>query len=167
MAKYILSVLFFLFATTLKAQYLNWFVSAQSGGTGYGATTNMHGAVLAGFKTETGQQFSVGPVFKGYMADQKFRNILGARLYSQVNLSGNLDVYMQCDISNGTPFQAVSMKSPLRLETGIGVNYMVSERFGVGAGYNFDDYNPLNNTRRSSPALKFVYVIPFHNSWGF
>ncbi len=167
MARYILLFLLFISGFSLRAQYLNWFVSAQTGGSGYGST-NVHGAVLAGFKTETGQQVSFGPVVKGYLSDQKFGNIVGARLYSQMNLSGNIGIYMQCDISNGNQFRAVSMTSPLRLETGIGVNYMMSEKIGVGAGYNFDDYNPLNNSRKSSPAIKLVYLIPFRsNSWGY
>lgn len=164
-------ILFFscllLSGSSLRAQYLNWFLSAQTGSSGY-HSTGMHGAVLAGFKTETGQQVSFGPVVKGYLSDRKFGNLIGARLYSEMNLSEKLGIYMQCDVSNGDQFHSIDMRSPLRLEAGIGINYMLGERIGVGAGYNFDDYNPLTNSRQSSPALKLVYLIPLgNNGWRF
>ena len=158
-------LLFFLIVSgfSSRAQYLNWFLTAQTGSSGL-ETTNMNGAVLAGFRTEAGQQVSIGPVVKGYMSNHRFGNIVGARLYSEMSLSEKTGLYLQCDISNGDQFAAVSMKSPLRLETGVGINYMLGEKVGIAAGYNFGDYNPLNNTRKGSPAVKLIYLIPFRGS---
>lgn len=165
MMRYLLLFTLFVSGISVKAQYLSWYLSAQTGSCNYGSP-NMNGAVLAGFKTEAGQQLSFGPVVKSYMSDQKFGNLVGIRLYSQTSVSERVNIYMQCDVSNGTQFQAVSMKSPLRLETGVGINYMIGEKIGVGAGYNFGDYNPLNNMRKSSPSLKLIYLIPFRsNNW--
>ncbi|WP_374164102.1 hypothetical protein [Arcticibacter sp. MXS-1] len=167
MMRYLLLVLLLATGTSIKAQYLSWYISAQTGSCNYGSP-NINGSVLAGFQTEAGQQFSVGPVIKSYMSNQRFGNIAGLRVYSQTSISEKVNLYMQCDVSNGTQFAAVSMKSPLRLETGIGINYMIGEKIGVGAGYNFGDYNPLSNMRKSSPALKLVYLVPFKsNSWGY
>ena len=165
--RYIYLFILLLSVSSLKAQYLSWYMSAQTGSCNIGSA-NMNGAVLAGFKTEAGQQLSLGPVVKSYMSDQKFGNIVGLRLYSQTSLTEHFNLYMQADLSNGTQFCSVNMQAPLRLETGIGFNYMIGEKIGLGAGYNFGDYNPLNNMRKSSPSLKLIYLIPFRsNNWGF
>lgn len=165
MMRYLLLLTLIAPATSLKAQYLDWHLSAQTGSCNYGSA-NMNGSVMVGFRTEAGQELSVGPVFKSYLANQRFGNIAGVRVYSQTSVSEKVSFYLQCDVSNSTQFRTVSMGSPLRLETGIGVNYMFNEKVGVGAGYNFGDYNPLSNVRKSSPALKLVYLIPFRsNGW--
>lgn len=146
--------------STVKAQSLNWFVSAHAGANNY-KSASMNGAVLGGFRNESGQQLAIGPVVKGFMQNGIMRNVIGGRLYSQMNLSGKLDAYLQCDVSNGNQFQAVKSQPLVRIETGMGLNFMIKENIGVGCGYTFGEYNPLTNQRKSSPVLKLVYVMPF------
>ncbi|WP_207423728.1 hypothetical protein [Desertivirga brevis] len=160
MRKLLLVILLLNCLSTTKAQSLNWFVSAHVGTSNY-KTASMNGAVMGGFKNEMGQQVSIGPVVKGYMLNGIVKNQVGARLYAQMNLSGKIDAYIQCDASDATQFRTAPGKSPVRLETGMGLNFMIKENLGVGCGYTFGEINPLSNQRLSSPSLKIVYVLPF------
>lgn len=158
-------ILLFICLTKLgNAQYLSWFVTAHSGNSSFN-TANVNNAVLAGFKTEGGQQFSFGPVIKSYLADQKLGNIPGFRMYSQTALYQGINVYLQCDIANGDRFHAFSMGAPLRIESGAGLNFTIRERVGFGVGYNFGEFNPLNNARQTVPVFKFLYVLPFDKDY--
>ncbi len=146
-----------------KAQSLNWFISAHAGANNYKSAT-MNGAVLGGFRNEAGQQLAVGPVVKSFMLNGIMKNVVGGRVYSQMNLVGKIDAYLQCDISNISQVQSANGLSPVRIETGMGLNFMLKENLGIGCGYTFGEYNPLTNQRNSSPSLKLVYVMPFFSN---
>jgi len=160
MKKLLLVILLLNCLSTTKAQSLNWFVSAHVGASNY-KSAGMNGAVMGGFRNEMGQQISIGPVVKGYMLNGIMKNQLGGRVYAQMNLSGRLDAYIQCDATDAKQFQNVSTKSPVRIETGMGLNLMIKDNLGVGCGYTFGELNPVSNQRISSPSLKLVYVMPF------
>lgn len=142
------------------AQYLSWFLSSQSGVNNFSGS-NFNNSVLAGFKTEDGQQVSFGPVIKSFVTDQKLGNIPGIRLYSQTALVSGFNLYVQCDLANGDRFRAISFNAPFRIESGAGINFMIRERVGMGVGYNFGEFNPLNNLRESTPVFKLLYLLPF------
>jgi len=160
----LLSLLLISFVFT-NAQDLTWFVSAHAGASDY-RSAGMNGAVLAGFRNQEGQQLAFGPVAKNYMMNKKMTSLIGARIYSQMHLTGIIDLYIQGDITNGDSHSMVNMGSPIRLETGMGLNIMIKENLGIGCGYTFGEFNPLTNERRSSPSLKFIYNMPFSsNRW--
>jgi len=158
--KLLLVILLLNYLSTTKAQSLNWFVSAHAGANNY-KSASMNGAILGGFKNENGQQLAIGPVIKGFMLNGIVKNVIGGRVYSQMNLTGKIDAYLQCDVSNLNQFQSASGQSPIRIETGMGLNLMVKENLGVGCGYTFGEFNPLTNQRVNSPSLKLVYTLPF------
>jgi hypothetical protein len=155
---------FLLVSTTLvKSQGLNWHFTAQAGTANY-HYENFQGAFLAGFQTPEGQQFSFGPVVKGYEFDTRFKNVMGGRIYSQAKIYKGLSMYLQCDIFDGIRSQSVaSAKSPMRLETGAGIIYTVYNRVGVSAGYNLGELNPVAGIRQNTPSVKLIYLMPFGN----
>jgi len=159
MKKLLLVILLLNYLST-KAQSLNWFVSAHVGASNY-KSASMNGAVMGGFKNEAGQMISIGPVLKGYMLNGMMKNQIGGRIYAQMNLTGRIDAYLQCDASDAGRFQNVAAKSPVRIETGMGLNFMIKDNLGIGCGYTFGEINPATNQRLSSPSLKLVYVLPF------
>ncbi|WP_256011953.1 hypothetical protein [Desertivirga xinjiangensis] len=162
--KLLLVILLLNCLSTIKAQSLNWFVSAHAG-TGNFKTASANGAVLAGFKNERGQQVAMGPVVKGFMHNGIMENVIGGRLYSQMNLAGPVDVYLQCDLTNGrNQLQSAKAQVPVRLETGMGLNFLIRENIGIGCGYTFGEYNPISQQRKSSPVLKLTYLMPFQSS---
>src|SRR5690606_4607538 len=101
------------------------------------------------------------------MQNGLMKNVIGARAYSQMNLSGIVDVYLQCDVTSGNQLQSVNSQSPVRIETGMGLNLMIKENIGVGFGYTFGEFNPLTNQRKSSPVLKLIYEIPFSSAYNW
>lgn len=166
MKKLLLVILLLNFLSTTKAQSLNWFISAHVGASNY-KSASMNGAVMGGFKNEMGQQISIGPVVKGFMINGIVKNVVGARAYAQMNLAGRVDAYIQCDASDSRTFQNVAAKSPVRIETGMGLNFMIKDNLGVGCGYTFGETNPITNQRMGSPSLKLVYVMPFLSNSGW
>ncbi|MBC8054480.1 MAG: hypothetical protein H7Y13_15580 [Sphingobacteriaceae bacterium] len=162
--------LFFLLLTFsalfVKAQTLNWHFAAQAGTARY-QFENFQGAFLTGFQNEQGQQFSFGPVIKGYEFEAGFKNVFGGRIYSQAKVYRGVSMYLQCDIFDGTRSQLLSSaKSPMRLETGAGIIYTYHERIGLSAGYNLGELNPLSGIRENTPSIKLIYLMPFGaRSW--
>lgn len=164
MIRQLLLVAALISANDVWAQYLSWFVSAQSGASNY-ATANVSNTVLAGFKTEGGEQFSFGPVVKSYFMEQRAGNIAGLRMYTQAPVIPGVNFYIQADLANGDRRGPIMMQAPVRLETGAGFNVMIRERIGCGLGYSFGEFNPMTNLRRSSPAFKLIYLMPFDKQY--
>ncbi len=166
MMKRVLFGIIFLISFSVQAQNLNWFISAHAGANNF-ETESVNGALLAGFENTFGHQVAFGPVFKSFTADQSLSAMLGARVYSQMRINDRLNAYLQADLSNGDKFSMIRMNAPLRLETGMGLNVMLKDNFGVGCGYTFGEYNPFTNQRRSAPTLKLVYSLSFanNNNW--
>ena len=154
------------FITSAKAQNLNWHVSAQAGAANY-QFENFQGAVLAGFENFQGQQLSVGPVMKGYTMNTEFKKVLGGRIYSQAKVYKEISMYLQCDIFDGIRSQSLSaVKSPMRIETGAGIIYTYNQTIGVSAGYSIGELNPITGTRKNSPVVKLVYLMPIgYRGW--
>jgi hypothetical protein len=158
-------ILFLLIAAGVKAQNLNWHVTAQAG-TANHHLQNFQGSLLGGFKTEEGQQLSFGPVVKGFEFNQQLKNVYGARIYSQVKAVGSVSFYLQCDIFDGAKSNSiVATKSPMRLETGAGVIYTYRGTVGLSAGYNMAELNPVSGIRRNTPSIKLIYLVPFVRNW--
>jgi hypothetical protein len=166
MKRLLLVILLLNCLSTIKAQSLNWFVSAHVGSSNY-KTASMNGALMGGFRNDLGQQVSLGPVVKGYMQNGIMKNKVGGRLYAQMNVSGRIDAYLQCDASETQRFQNSTVKSPIKIETGMGLNFMIKENLGIGCGYTFGEVNPVTNGRMSSPSIKFIYVMPFLSNSGW
>ena len=166
MMKNVLSGILFLISLSVNAQVANWYLSAQAGANNF-QTQSLNGALLAGFKNEAGHQFAAGPLFKSYTADRNMTPMLGARVYSQMRINDTFNAYIQADISNGDKFSMINTNSPMRLETGMGLNVMLKENFGIGCGYTFGEFNPLTNQRSSSPTLKLIYSLSFGNNYGW
>src|SRR5690606_2830886 len=136
-------------------------------GTANTQSNNFQGAFLAGFESLEGQQLSVGPVFKGYMANNQMENTMGGRIYSQAKVVNNLSLYIQCDIFSGVKSPINHTRAPIRLESGAGAIYTFYEKIGVSAGYNFGEFNPLSGMRKNSPSIKLVYVVPLMHNRGW
>lgn len=148
---------------TAKSQHLNWHVTAQAGTAKY-QFENFQGAFLAGFQNPQGQQFSFGPVIKGYEFNSGFKNIMGGRVYSQAKIYKGISMYLQCDVFGGSKSTSIyASRSPMRLETGAGVIYTVYNRVGLSAGYNLGELNPISGLRRNTPAIKLIYLMPFND----
>ena len=161
MKKLLLLLAIIITSAVAKSQTLNWHLSAQAGTANY-QFENFEGSFLAGFKSEAGQELSVGPVVKGYYMDNHSNNMLGARIYSQAKLFNSFSVYMQCDVFGGVPSQTLSStRSPMRLETGAGLNFTFQEKFGVSAGCNIGALDPISNVRKNTPSVKLIYLMPF------
>ena len=157
---------FTLFISVAKSQTLNWHIAAQAGTANY-HFENFQGAFLAGFQNSQGQQFSFGPVIKGYEMNSGFKNIIGGRIYSQAKIYKGISMYLQCDIFDGIRSQSLATaKSPMRLETGGGVIYTYRETIGLSAGYNLGELNPLSGLRENTPSIKLIYVMPIgYRGW--
>ncbi|WP_207427186.1 hypothetical protein [Pedobacter sp. SYSU D00535] len=163
--KNLLPVILFLISLSVKAQNVNWFVSAHAGASNFKSAT-MNGAVVGGFQTAEGHQVAFGPVMKSFMMNGTYRNRIGARVYSQMHISDRVSAYLQADLSNGNQFSMFTSNMP-RLETGMGVNVMIQENLGVGCGFNLGEVNPFTSARSSSPAVKLIYSLPLsrNNGW--
>jgi hypothetical protein len=158
-----LSLIILSFCLVAKSQTLDWHVSAQAGTANY-HFENYQGSVLAGFKTQSGQMLSLGPVFKGYNMNSQYQNVMGGRIYSQARMAGGLSFYLQCDVFGRSPansFTPTSATSTMRLETGAGIIYTFKETIGLSAGYNLGELNPINGIRKNTPAVKLIYLLPF------
>ncbi len=147
----------------LRAQnnYLNWMLTAQAGTTS-NINTNYHTALLWGFKNDAGQQISIGPVIKGFMSNNHIENLFGARLYSKVNLVNNIGLYMQGDLLKTNlmhpGFDGISLiKTTPKLETSMGIEFVVLNNFSLGGGYNFQEYNPVKNSKTGTMNLRAVF----------
>ena len=160
MLKKLLTLPFFFSFLTANSQTLSWHVTAQAGTANY-HFQNFQGAFLAGFQNFQGQQFSFGPVVKGYEMNAGFKKIIGGRIYSQAKIYRGLSMYLQCDVFDGIRSQSVvSAKSPMRLETGGGIIYTYQEMIGLSAGYNLGELNPLSGIRENTPSIKLIYLMP-------
>ena len=146
--------------SSAHSQILNWHVTAQAGTANY-HLENFQGAFLTGFKTQLGQQFSFGPVVKGYEFNAGFKNFIGGRIYSQAKVFRGISMYLQCDVFDGVRSQSLtSAKSPMRLETWAGVIYTFQEKIGLSAGYNLGELNPITGLRKNTPSIKLIYLMP-------
>ena len=164
MLKKLLTFSILILSTLLvKSQSLDWHLTAHAGTARY-HFENFQGAFLAGFQNQQGQQFSFGPVVKGYEFQAGFKNMIGGRIYSQAKIYKGLSMYLQCDVFDGVRSQSIaSAKSPMRLETGAGIIYTVYNRVGVSAGYNLGELNPVAGIRQNTPSVKLIYLMPVGN----
>lgn len=153
-------IFFLLSISSAKSQITNWHLTAHAGTANY-HFENFQGAFLTGFRTEQGQQFSFGPVVKGYEFNTSFKNVIGGRIYSQAKVFRSVSMYLQCDVFDGMRSHSVSAaKSPMRLETGAGMIYTFRETVGLSAGYNLGELNPINGLRKNTPSIKLIYLMP-------
>lgn len=162
--KYIFLCALSFFAFSGECQNLNWHLTAQAGMANY-RIDNFQGSFLAGFETAEGQQLAIGPVFKSFAMNTHSETSIGGRIYSQAKVYDALSLYIQCDVFAGIASTIqVASKSPMRLETGAGLIYMYHDKFGLSAGYNLGELNPISGVRKGAPSIKLIYTIPFVNS---
>lgn len=142
-------------------RYTNWLVSAQAGTTA-NLATNYQGALLVGFTTEVNQQVSIGPVIKGFYQNHSSQNLMGARMYSRVPLTEKLGLYIQADLlrTNTQHIYDVTIKPTAKLETSMGIELMALQNIGLTGGYNFQEYNPMSNSKAGNLNVRLIYNLP-------
>lgn len=163
----------FLFLPLLTVGQNNDFVLAGQIGYNTLSTSSYQASLMAGIKTENGDQFLVGGLLKRLTENVGHQQTyIGASIHAQSDFFG-LAPFLSASflhgeyyIFNGNSVNDVTIKKTIQVYGTVGVGYMLTENLGLFGGYSFTEYNPVKYFKsQASPykdgAIKFKMSFNF------
>jgi hypothetical protein len=107
-------------------------------------------AGMIGFTNFQDDSFHAGLLYKNYGS----ANRVGARVNVNLNLNALMFVFIQSDVFAKT----ASQENSSFMENSVGLGFRLFKGLSVNAGYQMEDYDPVNKERREDrPNVKISY----------
>ncbi|WP_276360215.1 hypothetical protein [Daejeonella sp. H1SJ63] len=165
----------FLFLPLLTVGQNNDFVLAGQIGYSTLSTSSYQTSLMAGIKTENGDQFLVGGLLKRLTEDVGHKQTyVGGSIHAQSDFLGMAPflsvsfLHGEYYLFNNNSINEVTVKKTIQVYGTVGVGYMLTENLGLFGGYSFTEYNPVKYFKsQTSPykdgaiKVKLSFNLPF------